>query len=146
MSVNATSESFTSGPAPRTTGPVPLIIGLFAGPILWMAHIGVSEIIVSSACATNSGRLANLAYGFGGWKTLLILVSLLFILAAAAADFTAIHCWRKSGIGLRVTGFFGGAAGRTGWMSLAGILLSTFFLSGIVLAAIPLVWFGGCGS
>jgi hypothetical protein len=146
MSVNATPGSFTSGAAPQATSPLPLIIGLFAGPILWMTHIGVSEIIVSFACAPSPGIVTNLIYGFGGWRTMLILVSLLFIVAAAAADFTAIHCWRKSGIGIRVTGFFGGASGRTGWMSLAGILLSSFFLFAIVLAAVPLVWFGGCGT
>jgi hypothetical protein len=145
MSVNASSGSFTSGDSPRVSSPFPLIIGLFAGPILWMTHIAVSEILVSLACA-RPATLSNLMSGFGGWKTLLILVSLLFIIAAAAADLTAIRCWRHSGIGLRVTGFFGGAPGRTGWMSLAGILLSTFFLFGIVLAAIPLIWFGGCGT
>jgi hypothetical protein len=134
------------GAAPRSTSPLPLVIGLFAGPILWTSHIAVSEIVIASACAQNPGRLGGLISGFGGWRSVLIVVSLLFILAAAAADLTAIRCWRESGIGLRVTGVFGGAPGRTGWMSLAGILVSSLFLIGIVLAALPLIWFSGCGT
>lgn len=107
----------------------------------------LSEILVSSACTTRSGGLAGATVaGLIDWRVALAAVSVVFVLAVAAADLLAFECWKRSHIGIEVTGASGGAPGRTGWMSLAGLLLNTFFLIGILFAAIPLFWLTGCGG
>ena len=131
----------------RAVNPVPLIVGLFAGPILWSLHILVSEIVISSACAAQPSGFARLtAAGVGGRQVALLAVSLVFIIATAAVDLLAIRCWRQTRVGIEVTGVSGGAVGRSGWMALAGVLLSSLFLIGILLGALPLFWLSGCGG
>ncbi|HTE85528.1 MAG TPA: hypothetical protein VK821_12425 [Dehalococcoidia bacterium] len=125
---------------------MPLLIGLLAGPILWSLHLLVSEILVSSACSAGS-RFARFGAGSAGGRQVVLLgVSLAFILAVVAVDFVALRCWRQSRVGIEVTGASGGAAGRSGWMALAGVLLSSFFLIGILFGALPLFWLSGCGG
>jgi hypothetical protein len=124
--------------APLAVSPAPLLIGFLAGPILWSMHIIVSEIVVSSVCSTSGGFVEG--------RIILMAVSLLFVCGGISVDLIALRSWRQSGGSIDVTGAWGGAPGRSGWMALAGILLSTMFLFGILLGALPLFWLTGCGA
>lgn len=123
---------------------VALLFGFLTGPIIWSAHELISLILVPAACAGHGGFYSFTIFGYPGWEWILLLITLLFIVIVGTADLVAIHSWRKSGVGLRLTGAEGGAEGRSGWMAAAGILLSTLFLLGIVAAGVPIFFLSGC--
>ncbi len=129
----------------RAVGRLPLWVGFLAGPTLWSLHLVVSEFLVGAACSSGpAGFNGFTILGATGWRWVLLLVTGFFALLVLAADVVAYRSWQESRIGIEVTGVVGGAAGRSGWLALAGILMSTLFLIGILLAGVPIVWLSGC--
>ncbi len=129
----------------RTVSRLPLLIGFFVGPIAWSLHEIVSEFVVADACSSGNGGFSNfMLLGVSGWRLVLLLVTGFFALLALGADLVAYRAWKGSRVGTRLTGAAGGAAGRSGWMSMAGILMSSIFLIGIIIAGIPIFWLSGC--
>lgn len=128
-----------------TVGRLPLLIGFLGGPIVWSIHLLLSEVLISVACSGGpEGFRRALVGGVMVWQAALLLVALLFSLIVVGVDAVAFAAWRKTRAGIAETGERGGAAGRSGWMSLAGILLSTLFLVALLFAGLPLFWLSGC--
>ena len=129
----------------RAVGRLPLWIGFLTGPTVWSLHLVLSEIIVSAGCSTGqSGWDSFSLFGTAGWRVVLLLETAVLALIVIAAGLVAIRTWRTTRIGTEATGEVGGAAGRSGWMALAGVLISSLFLGGIVLAGLPIFWLSGC--
>jgi hypothetical protein len=130
----------------RPVSRLPLWIGFLGGPTIWSIHLLASEFVLSAACSTGTPGFESFTFlGTAGWRIVLLLLTGALALLALGADIIAVRAWRETRIGTRLTGEAEGAAGRSGWMSLAGVLLSTLFLVGILLAGLPLFWLGGCG-
>jgi hypothetical protein len=130
-----------------SAGRLPLLVGFLGGPILWSLHLLVSQILIASACS--SGMLGFSSFTIGGtsgWEVTLLLFTLAMMLLAIIVGLIALRTWQRSRIGFQVTGEIGGAAGRNGWMGLAGVLFSTFFLIGIAAAGMSLFWLSGCSG
>jgi hypothetical protein len=124
---------------------LPLWIGFLTGPIIWSLHLVLCEFVVSAGCSTGvSGWESFSLFGTSGWRVVLLAVTAVLAALVLGADVVAFRAWRATRIGIEVTGDVGGAAGRSGWMALAGVLISTLFLGGIVLAGLPIFWLGGC--
>jgi hypothetical protein len=131
----------------QAVGRLPLLFGFLGGPIFWSLHLLIMQVLVASACSTGSQGFYHFTIGgVAGWEIILLLVTFLLILLTLAAGLTAFRAWRRSHVGLGVTGAAGGALGRSGWLALAGVLLSTLFLLGIVAAGVPIFWLSGCGG
>jgi hypothetical protein len=129
----------------RAVGRLPLLIGFFAGPAIWSLHEVVSEFLVADACSTGtSGFNRFTLLGAPGWQLVLLLLTGLLAALVVGADVIAYRAWRQTGIGTRVTGVVGGAAGRSGWMALAGILMSSLFLIAILFGGASIFWLSGC--
>ncbi len=129
----------------RAVSRLPLLIGFFAGPLVWSLHEIVSEFLVADACSSGTGGFNKLTVlGEPGWQVVLLLVTGFFALLALGADIIAYRAWKETRIGTSLTGDAGGAAGRSGWMALAGVLMSSMFLIGIIIAGIPIFWLSGC--
>lgn len=124
---------------------IPLLIGFLTGPIVWSIHELLSEILISAACSTGSDGFRHpMLGGIMAWQLILLLVGLVLAAVVAAAGVVAFRAWRRSRLGTAETGAHGGAEGRSGWMALAGVLVSTMFLFGIVEATLPIFWLSGC--
>lgn len=93
-------------------GLLPLFFGILGPPVIWAVRIGTSYVLVPYACWWELPRLLDL-------------VTLAALLAAAAAGWVAWRQWRAAGGGTQVE--LGGAATRTRFMALAGMLSSGFF-------------------
>lgn len=129
----------------RPVSRLPLWIGFLTGPVIWSLHLVVCEFLVSAGCSTGpSGWDSFSVLGTAGWRVVLLAVTGALATLVIAADLISIRAWRATRIGGDLTGDVGGAAGRSGWMALAGILISTMFLGGIVLAGLPIFWLSGC--
>ena len=129
----------------RAVSRLPLWIGFLGGPTLWSVHLIASEVVVSAACSTGQrGFYSFTLLGTAGWRVVFLLFTAVLLLLAVGADAVAFRSWRATRVGTRLTGEADGAAGRSGWMAMAGILLSSLFLVGIVLEGLPVFWFGGC--
>ena len=129
----------------RAVGVLPLLIGFLTGPIIWSVHEIASEILISSACSTRPGGFASTSVlGASGWELVLLLVTLACAALVAGAGLIAFRAWRQTRMGTNETGEVGGAAGRSGWMALAGVLFSVFFLFGIIEAGLSIFWLSGC--
>jgi hypothetical protein len=125
--------------------PVRLLAGFLAGPVLWSLHLLISEILVSASCSQGQSGFMRFTIGpFAGWQLVLLLVTVAFVLLIVAANLIALGSWRRSEDPEGITGIAGGAPGRSSWLSLAGILLSTLFLIGILAGGIPAIWLSGC--
>ncbi len=123
----------------------PLVIGFFAGPTLWSLHELVSEILVSSACSYGLGGFSHFMIGaISGWQFVLLLETLFFFLLGVAAEVMSVRHWIHTHAGTHLGGEAGGAFGRSGWMSMAGILLSSLFVLAIAYAGVPIFFLAGC--
>jgi hypothetical protein len=121
-----------------------VLFGFLGGPIVWTGQLLLSEILIAAACASgSSGFSATVVHGIMVWELILVAVFLLFALAALIADGVALTAWRRSRLQV-ATSDRGGMLGALGWMGLAGILLSTLFLIGILFAGLPIFWLSGC--
>ncbi|MGI8550865.1 MAG: hypothetical protein ACR2PL_08785 [Dehalococcoidia bacterium] len=129
----------------RAVGLLPLVFGLFAGPIIWSLHELAGEIMVSSACSTRPGGFASERFlGVSGWELIFFVMSLVAILGAIAGAVVSYRAWKATRVGTALTGEQGGALGRSGWMAVSGMLLSTMFLFGILLATSSIFFLSGC--
>ncbi len=140
-------EAVATNAAPhvRTVGQIPLLLGFLTGPIVWSLHLVISELLISASCAPGPAGFASFTiFGAAGWRVVLLIVTGVLALIILGADLVALRAWRQTGIGLRLTGDAGGAAGRSGWMAPAGVLVSTLFLIATLMAGVPIFWLSGC--
>jgi hypothetical protein len=133
-------------PKTRPVSKVLLIAVFLTGPIAWSVHELLSEILISAACSHGIDGFRNFVVGpVAGWQIVLLIETAVFALIVLAADVLAFRSWRLSRVEAGSTGAIGGVAGRSAWMALAGMLLSTMFLLGIIAAGVTLFWLSGCG-
>ncbi len=144
-----TKTSATSTPAPApSAGGVPaaaLWFGLFGAPALWSLQVVINTALVSHSCFPKSEPLASPVAG-SLWG-LVLLSSIIAAGVAAAAGATAWRTWRrtrKEHHGEREALLEVGE-GRTRFMAMAGMLLSTVFLFGIIMNTLPLFLVPPCG-
>lgn len=113
----------------QNSNTVLLWFGVMAGPIAWSLHLLVSYALVQPACEH-------------GLAFLLYLVSLATLAIATLGATIAWKHWRTTnetgGVSLR------GIGGRPGFMAFFGLLASLFFLAGIILESVPLLFLGPC--
>jgi hypothetical protein len=142
MTQNRTAQSRS---AVRAISPAVLLTGFLAGPVLWSLHLLISQILISAACSRSGAGFWRTSFGaLAGWQLVLLLVTLAFVLLIIAVNLTAMRSWRRNDDHAGIIGSEGGSAGRSSWLALAGILLSAFFLIGIVAAGVPLNRMSGC--
>jgi hypothetical protein len=124
-----------------------LLVAVFlTGPIAWSVHELLSEILISAACSHGIGGFRNFVVGpVAGWQVVLLIETAIFALIVLAADIVAFRAWRSSRAGDGSSAATAVAAGRSTWIALASMLLSTMFLLGIVAAGMTLFWLSGCG-
>lgn len=141
------SATNVSAPAP-SAGPIPtaaLWFGLFGAPALWSLQLVTNAALVSHSCFPKSEPLATPVAG-SMWGVAL-LASIVAAVIAAGAGATAWRSWqrtREEHHGGEETLLEVGE-GRTRFMAVAGMLLSTVFLFGIVMNALPLFLVPPCG-
>jgi len=129
----------------RAVSRVPLLIGFLTGPIVWSLHLTISEFLIASACSSGpAGFHGFTILGASGWRFVLVLLTAVFAIIVVAAGAIAYRAWLETHAGTQLTGATGGAVGRSGWMALAGVLLSALFLIAIVLESMPVFWLNGC--
>lgn len=122
-----------------------LWFGVFGAPLVWSLQLLLGYSLVAHSCFPGAEPRATPVIG-GLWSILLV-VSVGAAVVALAAGGTAWRSWRMTrqehrgdhGELLEV------AEGRTRFMALAGMLLSSLFLLGIVLNALPLFLVPACG-
>lgn len=122
-----------------------LWICFLTGPVLWSLHLVVCEFLLAAGCSTGvNGWTSFTLFGTAGWRVVLLLVTAALGAPIVAAGLLSYFTWRRTRIGFDLTGDVGGAAGRSGWMALAGVLISALFFGGVVLAGLPIFWLSGC--
>jgi hypothetical protein len=125
--------------------PPALWFGLFGAPAAWSVQLLVNYALVAHACFPKSEPLASPA--LGGLHAIVLGTSFAALAIALAAAVTAGRSLRGS----RHESHGGNGAllevgeGRTGFMALAGVLVSGVFLLGIAMNAIPLFLVSPCG-
>lgn len=139
----------TPGHAAPRRGIVPLSVlwfGLFGAPAAWALQSIADYALVSHFCMPNDVPLAQPT--FGGVRVIALVVSVLCIVTAVAALFTAIHAWQatRHGHGGEHRHVAEVGEGRARFMALAGILVSGIFIYGVVMNALPLVTLPICST
>ncbi|MEO7986219.1 MAG: hypothetical protein ABI766_06770 [Gemmatimonadales bacterium] len=140
--------------APSASHPAPaehavalgaLWFGLFGAPVVWSIQLVLNYALVTHACFPASNPRATPT--FDGLWTAVLVAGVVAALIAVAAGVTAWRSWRLTrqehhggDEALRDAG-----EGRTRFMAVAGMLLSTIFLFGIVMNALPLFLVPTCG-
>jgi hypothetical protein len=132
-------------PSAGTVPAAALWFGLFGAPAMWSLQLVTNSAFVSHSCFPKSVPLATPITG-SLWGVVL-LTSIVAAVVAAAAGATAWRSWRRT-----QEEHHGGhetllevGEGRTRFMAVAGLLLSTIFLFGIVMNALPLFLLPPCG-
>jgi heme/copper-type cytochrome/quinol oxidase subunit 2 len=132
-------------PAAHTIGLGALWFGLFGAPLAWSAQLLLNYGLVAHACFPAS--IPRTAPMFDALWVVVLIASLAAAIVAVLALSTAIRGWRRT----REEHPGGHEAllergeGRTRFMAIAGILLSTIFLFGIVMNTLPLFLVSPCG-
>lgn len=132
--------------APRR-GLVPLWklwFGIFGGPVVWAIQLIVDYALVAHFCYPNDTPVASSS--FGGVRAVAIAVSVLCLVVAVAALFTALHSWSVTRHGHegehREVAEVG--EGRARFMAVAGLLVSGIFIYGVLMNALPIVTLPVC--
>jgi hypothetical protein len=132
-------------PAASAIGLGALWFGLFGAPAAWSVQLMLNYALVAHACFPAMSPRATPLYG-ALWVVQLV-ASIAAALVAVLAGITALRGWRRSR-----EEHHGGhevllerGEGRTRFMVVSGIMLSTIFLFGIVMSALPLFLVSPCG-
>jgi hypothetical protein len=134
-----------AAPAARAVSDSALWFGLFGAPAVWALQMVIDAALVSHSCYPKSEPLAT---PMGGWLWGVVLLSgIVAAVIAAGAGATAWRSWRRTreehhG---RDETLLEVGEGRTRFMAVAGMLLSTVFLFGIIMNALPLFLVPPCG-
>lgn len=128
-------------PAPAR-GVVPLWrlwFGLFGAPAVWALQLIADYALVSHFCYPSDTPLADPTWG--GTRTVTVVVSVLTLLGAVAALWTAIASWRqlREGREREHHQLLEVGEGRARFMAFAGILLSSVFIFGILMNGLPVI-------
>jgi hypothetical protein len=111
-----------------------LWFGLLGGAVAWFIHLTASYLLSESACATTLGGQELLGVPASLLLQLAItLVAGLVALAAAVAGYRSWTVWKHEM-----------AAGSSGFVGLAGFILSSMFLFIIIVETIPALFLSGC--
>lgn len=108
-----------------------LWFGLTAGPTAWALHEMLSYAVAGQACTDSVATLGPL--GEGGVRALLAVIT---VAAVAAALAGAMVSWRNLRA-LRSAPGTSPGGGRMHLMALAGLLVSTMALVGLLYAGLP---------
>lgn len=93
--------------------PLALLFGMLGPPVIWAARFMVSYTLVPVACRSGSTVLLHLVTGVA-------------LAATAAAGLVAWRRWRQVGGGTQLD--LDGAAARTRFMAITGMLSSALFI------------------
>ena len=112
-----------------TGGTIALLAGFFAGPASWFTHLLVVYNLERYAC-------------FSGSVWLLHAASVVFLLLAASGGLLSWHSWRRLGEPERTRG--AGTLGRSRFLALGGLVLSSFFFWIILMSWMPTFFLDPC--
>jgi len=108
---------------------IALWTGMLGGPIVWLAYLEAAYALTPSACVA-------------GNKHVLALVTLAAFVATAAIVFLSWRAWRASGAETATE--HGDIIGRSRFMALSGLGLSTLSALLVIASAIPIAVLGAC--
>lgn len=114
--------------APR--GTALLWFGILAGPVAWAIRLQVSYVLVPYACAAESQLSIHI-------------VTAVTALLAASGAFVAWRAHRALGEGSTAAS---GAAGRSRFMALAGIVIGIWFIAQILVEGVPAFIVSACAG
>ena len=134
-------------PAPERhrAGVAALWFGLFGAPIAWSIQELVSYAVVAHACYPD--WQPRLTRSLSGVWSIVLIVSLLTLLIGLAAGLTAYRSWALSREerGNMEHHPLEHGEGRTRFMALSGLILSSIFLLNLVMNAVVLFLVPACG-
>jgi len=104
-------------------------IGVLGGPVIWLIFLQVNYLLAPSACLSQT-------------KAMLAIVTVVAFSGTLAAAFAAWRAWHQAGATAHTED--GDAVGRSRFMALSGIGLSTLFACVVLASAIPIVFLGAC--
>ncbi len=117
---------------------------MFGGPFVWALQSIADFALVAHFCYPNDTPVATPT--FGGVRAVGLAVSVVCLLVAVAALFTALRAWGVTRHGHegehREVAEVG--EGRARFMALAGILVSGIFVYAVLMNALPLVTMPVC--
>ncbi len=118
--------------AGRSISLLALWFGVAAPPLAWSAHLLLGYLLVSLYCHTGNAL----------FPLLLPLLTLLTLALTLAAGVVAYLVWQHAGVGGRTE--IGGPVGRSGFMGLAGVLISGMFFLAILMGGMPSLMLSPC--
>lgn len=126
-------------------GVAALWFGLFGAPIAWSIQELVSYAVVAHACYP--GRQPKVGGTISGTWSITLIVCLLTLVVGLAAGITAYRSWSRSRAEHGATEHhpLEHGEGRTGFMALSGLILSSIFLLNLVMNAVVLFLVPACG-
>jgi hypothetical protein len=104
-------------------------IGVLGGPLVWFAYLQINYMLVPSACLASD-------------KKVLGIVTVVALLGALGAVVSAWRAWHEAGATAETEE--GGPIGRSRFMALSGLGLSTLFVLVLLASAVPIVFLGAC--
>lgn len=113
-----------------------LMFGLLGGALAWLGHLLAVYVIAEFGCLSRLRDVLFLGMTAVAW--LILAVSLLTFLAAAAATAVAWLAWRRLQAYSHEATDPRGAAAHFAW---AGVLMSGLFTFVIAAETIPIFWF-----
>lgn len=131
----------TTRPQPHPVARRPLWFGFLAGPIIWSIHLSVTYFVVTLACTT---RVFDWSwFGFAGAEIVHTLASVIALGAVGFMAYWTSTLFNRAG-GTQAYGDSDGAAGRSRFMALGGLLMNGLFFIAILAAAVPGFFLGVC--
>lgn len=140
--------SATAHPAPERhrVSLAALWFGLFGAPAAWSLQLLADYPTDAHGCFPHLYPLAAPTIGNGPLSTILVAISIAAVLMSAGALFVSLKSYRAT------RGETGGEAhhlldvgeGRTRFMALSGVMLSTLFLLATLVHAASLLLLPGC--
>ena len=132
-------------PVDRVVTPPALWFGLFGAPVAWSLQLLASYALVAHGCYPDAEPMTMPVVP--GLRTLVLGTGAAALAVAFLAGGSAWRSWRAT-----QQEHEGGHEGlleageeRTRFMALAGLLLSAFFVLGIVMNVVPLLLLRPCG-
>ena len=138
MTAQAHTDSSAAGHVPMGR----LWFGFLAGPTVWATQEMVAAAITGWTCAD-----AELAWGplsGGGVRVLLALITLVAIAVVVLGLIVAWRGWNEIRNGSR--GTEATSSNTAGFMCVAGLLVGSLSLVGLLYTAVPLFFVESCGK
>ncbi|HKO16137.1 MAG TPA: hypothetical protein VJU87_07855 [Gemmatimonadaceae bacterium] len=139
MTARTTAAPGRPAPERGMVAPWRLWFGLFGAPAAWALELIVNYALASHFCFPSDTPLATPTWR--GTRLTTGIVSVVLVLVCVAALWTAVSAWRSTRAGHTAEHHHVGETGegRVRFMAFAGILLSSVFLYGALMNAVPVM-------